>query len=420
MNGIAEAPRLGTSSQQDKDGNCNPFDLEMNDFPDPTEKMFEVLEKLVPDFGKEIPEVVRAGNAQITMMKRAHRARFLADKFQKAKFVLESQRDCGEIIFSATKDSTLALGYTMEAGDYRIICKLMTLICQTGIAYNLVMPDEELSSGVTSLKSMGQLDHALAVLEPLLRENPRLQSCSFVGIMRESRHTVQMRPSISAADSHLTKEPKLDAFQIHTPEPSSPNSMIKKALDAPAQNDRPGPPAENGGPLGWKVRSRCSHNPEEPKGAVSLDAMKVSVEVQVIEAGQQSDHVDPALEEIADELKHTVNFSSYALIRRKTLRLKLHEKGRLPLDGRYSLRVVPVNLTPSICRIEIAVLDLGRELLNTVVETIDGGTTVIEGPQIDDQILLIRLRAFILIPIVSSPQQELKGANSKNGILLSG
>jgi len=75
----------------------------MSDFPDPTEKMFAVLEKLVPDFGKGIPEVVRAGNAQITMMKKASRARFLAEQFEKAKFVLESQRDYGEIIFNATK-----------------------------------------------------------------------------------------------------------------------------------------------------------------------------------------------------------------------------------------------------------------------------------------------------------------------------
>jgi len=100
MDGISEAPRLGTLSQGDKG---SPFDLEMDDFPDPTEKMFAVLEKLVPDFGKEIPEVVRAGNAQITMMKKARRARFLANQFRKAKFVLESQRDYGEIIFSATK-----------------------------------------------------------------------------------------------------------------------------------------------------------------------------------------------------------------------------------------------------------------------------------------------------------------------------
>jgi hypothetical protein len=100
MDGISEAPRLGTSSP----GNSgSPFDLEMDDFPDPTEKMFTVLEKLVPDFGKEIPEAVRAGNAQVSMMKKAKRARFLGEQFQKARFVLESQREYGEIIFNTTK-----------------------------------------------------------------------------------------------------------------------------------------------------------------------------------------------------------------------------------------------------------------------------------------------------------------------------
>jgi hypothetical protein len=100
MDGISEAPQLGTLSSGDAG---SPFDLEMDNFPDPTEKMFAVLEKLVPDFGKEIPESVRAGNAQVTMMKKAQRARYLADQFEKARLVLESQRDYGEIIFNATK-----------------------------------------------------------------------------------------------------------------------------------------------------------------------------------------------------------------------------------------------------------------------------------------------------------------------------
>jgi hypothetical protein len=100
MDGISEAPQLGSLGE----GNGgSPFDLEMDDFPDPTEKMFAVLEKLVPDFGNEIPEAVRAGNAQVTMMKKAQRARFLANQFEKAKFVLESQREYGEIILNATK-----------------------------------------------------------------------------------------------------------------------------------------------------------------------------------------------------------------------------------------------------------------------------------------------------------------------------
>lgn len=100
MDGITEAPNVEGLS---KGNEASPFELEIDAFPDPTEKMFAVLEKLVPDFGKDIPEVVRAGNAQVNMMKKAQRARFLANQFQKARFVLESQREYGEIIFNATK-----------------------------------------------------------------------------------------------------------------------------------------------------------------------------------------------------------------------------------------------------------------------------------------------------------------------------
>lgn len=100
MDGITDAPQLGSVSSG---GDASPFDLKLDSFPDPTEKMFAVLEKLVPDFGKEIPEAVCAGNAQVTMMKKAARARYLASQFQKARFVLESQREYGEIIFNATK-----------------------------------------------------------------------------------------------------------------------------------------------------------------------------------------------------------------------------------------------------------------------------------------------------------------------------
>lgn len=100
MEGISGKPLSHDVVQGEGDG---PFDLELGDFSDPTEKMFSVLEKLVPDFGKEIPDAVRAGNAHVAMTKKAERARYLAKEFEKAKFVLESQREYGEIIFNTTE-----------------------------------------------------------------------------------------------------------------------------------------------------------------------------------------------------------------------------------------------------------------------------------------------------------------------------
>ena len=114
MDGATQAPKLdGLFTENGKE----PFDLEADNFVDPTDQMFSVLEKLVPDFGKELPEVIRAGSAQVSMMKKAKRARYLAGKFEKAKFMLESQREYGEIIFNATNavsamPQVLGLQYT--------------------------------------------------------------------------------------------------------------------------------------------------------------------------------------------------------------------------------------------------------------------------------------------------------------------
>ncbi len=101
----------------DSNDSTEPFGIESIGYLDPTDEMFKVLEKLVPDFGNELSEVIRAGSTQISMTKKAKRARYLAEKFEKAKFMLESQREYGEIIFNATNavsamPQVLGLQYT--------------------------------------------------------------------------------------------------------------------------------------------------------------------------------------------------------------------------------------------------------------------------------------------------------------------
>ncbi len=100
MDGISQVPKLGNLAPGESG---SPFDLVTDDFPDPTDEMFTALEKLVPDFSKEIPESVRAGNAQVSMMKKAQQARYLAAQFERAKLTLESQREYGGIIFGVTQ-----------------------------------------------------------------------------------------------------------------------------------------------------------------------------------------------------------------------------------------------------------------------------------------------------------------------------
>ena len=318
------------------------------------------------------------------------------------------------------KDLALALGHAVDAGAYQSVCKLMAVICQAGVKYNLGMPDEQLKSAVTILKAAGKLDQARITLASLVRENPKLQVYSFVRLLNETWYPFQKTPSELASVQHLIKEPELDETQISIPKLQISNYILKARRDTATQENRDRPLVENAGRVRSKIRNRCLNDLAEPKGAFSPKTTKIRVEIQVIRAGRQSDYVDPALGKIAEELKHTVNFSSFALVRRKIFHLKIDEKGRLHLGRRYTLRVVLRSLTPDTCRIEIAVLDNGTELLNTFVESIDGGTTVIGGPQLGDKVLLIQLRTFILKKIASTPHEELKDVRFKEGLPLLG
>jgi hypothetical protein len=99
-NGIQmDAVMVSGGGQQ---GGAMPFNV-TEDYPDQTDELFSTLEKLVPDYGHEVPEAIRAGNTQINMTKKARKARYLAAQFEKAKFALDAQRDYGEIILKMTE-----------------------------------------------------------------------------------------------------------------------------------------------------------------------------------------------------------------------------------------------------------------------------------------------------------------------------
>lgn len=123
----------------------SPFAVQMDDIADPTDDMFAVLEKLVPDYGRETPGVVRAGNTQINMLRKAKKARFMAQQFEKAKFALESQREYGDIIFGMTKaveamPGVLGLQYTGTSLSSRPNQKVLEYYREKG-SQSPVIPD---------------------------------------------------------------------------------------------------------------------------------------------------------------------------------------------------------------------------------------------------------------------------------------
>lgn len=230
------------------------------------------------------------------------------------------------------RDLTTALEYAVNGGADHVACELMADICRNAARDNLNFPDDALKAAIITLIKAGKLEPAREVLLPVIRENPLLETYSFVKLLKEA--------------------------------PQNPDTDSMKHL------------AENPFP--------------------TFEAGEVRIEVQVIKAGQRSNYIDPALGGIGRSLKETLNFSSFTLVCGKILHLGIGEKGILPIAAGQSMRVVPRSLTPKLCRIEVAIINGDREVFNTLVESVDGGITTIGGPQLGDVTLLLRITTFII------------------------
>ncbi len=310
-------------------------------------------------------------------------------------------------------DLTTALGFAMNAGGCQASKGLIFLICKTSVAHNLELPQPQLRSAVAALKSPGQLSSLMADLTVLNNKHPTTEIHAFVKFIKEFWHSFDQEPVILSADGYSSKETGSDKFQTQIPGPCALNDAHQLFNEPTMPDEHSNRSVHDKNLSNRNDGDRFLHLPIEPVGDSCRDTAKLRLEILVIKAGRESDYTDPALGKIAEELKRAVTFSSYTMVRRRNFHLKINEKGTLSLDGRYWLRVVPLALTPAICRIEIAVLDCGRELLNTVVESTDGGTTVIGGPPLNDQVLLIRLKAFILMTTISRSNREMKKPHSK-------
>ncbi len=241
----------------------------------------------------------------------------------------------------------------MDAGEERLACRLMAAICQKAAKESAELPDEELKTAIIALKKVKKLNLVKEELAPVVRENPQLQDYSFVELLREPHDATP-------------KKWKINVFA---------QTAGNKAYQAPGS-----PPDIYG------TSASRSANEES----------KLRIEVQVIKAGRQSSYIDPSLSGIAQNLVETLSFSSFSLVDRKILHLKIGEKGTMSLSGRQFLRIIPRSLTPEIARIEIVIMEGHREVFHTFIETVDSGVTIIGGPRTGDKVLLLRITTFIL------------------------
>jgi len=239
------------------------------------------------------------------------------------------------------EDLLIALDSAVDNGAYVSACEIVALTCEHSIRCGLEIPDKKIEAALLVVKDADQRETAERILSPLLNRCPQVRECEFALLLKKAEST---------------------ATDVLPPVPVG-NSSLQRPTTA----------------------SERAHSGFE----------KVRIEVQVIKAGRQSDYMDPALGSVGDDLRKTLPFSNFMLVNDETFTLGVDERGELLLQNGSVAHITPHDIGTDVARIEVSILDEGKEIFNTFVEAADGGVAIIGGPQVGDKLLLLRLTVFM-------------------------
>ena len=246
------------------------------------------------------------------------------------------------------QDLAVAMECAIAAKKYQLACEFIAALCRTGTRHNLELPGVKICSAIRALEKSGRLDLAVTALKPQVLGNLDLRRYFFVRLLNK---TVEN----SSGQSHNETMAK-DTKPVHTPTSPGPEST------------RP-----------------------EIKTSSATIQRKILIKVQIISAGNQSNYTDPDLYKIGKDLRDTLNFTSFILIGEENLRLETGEKGVLHLTQGHSLTIIPRSIGGSNSRIEVAITKGNRQLLHTLIESVDQGAIILGGPNVNEETLLLRI-----------------------------
>jgi len=119
----------------------------------------------------------------------------------------------------------------------------------------------------------------------------------------------------------------------------------------------------------------------------------VTVDVGTVYASNRGNSVDPALGRIRGKLQAMFNYSSYRMIDRKRRTLAVGEWGEYDLPDRLSMRVSPLPARRNKVRLDVRILEDGRNLLSTTLGMSRGGMVLVGGPAHEGGVLILIISA---------------------------
>ena len=113
--------------------------------------------------------------------------------------------------------------------------------------------------------------------------------------------------------------------------------------------------------------------------------------VKVIHASKGTAHVDPGIQGIVREIRPVFNYTSFKMVKEKSMSLSEGQKGRLSLPGKRALVISPEGRQGDRLKYHIRINANGRPVFQTRVMLKNNSSVTIGGPKFKKGALLFNI-----------------------------
>ena len=121
-------------------------------------------------------------------------------------------------------------------------------------------------------------------------------------------------------------------------------------------------------------------------------AGSVTTRVTVVHAADGPGHIDSGLSTIASELQSVFKYTSYRLIKTRTLDLKSGQNGQVSLPGGRTLILTPLQIKGKRIPYQIQILKKNRSVFQSRIQLNNNSSVTIGGPKYKNGVLLFNIR----------------------------
>ncbi len=130
--------------------------------------------------------------------------------------------------------------------------------------------------------------------------------------------------------------------------------------------------------------------------SMAIAGSTVKTNVRIIHASQGQNHIDSDLSDLAEELSSVFKYTSYKLMKTKSIRLNESQQGAVNLPGKRSLIVIPTKISGEKIKYQISIFKSGDKVFSTQILLKNGRSITIGGPKFKKGYLLFNISGNIL------------------------